>query len=784
MAGTLRVFRSSCRVGILKVVEKGGSRRDSFGVRLRALREAAGLTQEELASMAGLTARGIGMLERGQRSHPYPHTVRSLSDAMKLSDTERMDLLAAVPGRDDRAEPAPASTLPIPPTPLVGREREVGEIGYLLGRSEVRLLTLTGLGGVGKTRIATEVARGAAERFPDGVVFAGLAPLRDAALVVSSVARAFGLGESEGREDLVARLEKRQVLLVLDNFEHVAEAAPEVAGLISACPDLTVLVTSRSPLRLRGEREYPVTPLALPRSTLSPEPEEVLDSPAGRLFAERAQDADPSFGLTPENAPAVAAICWRVDGLPLALELAAARARFLDPGALLSRLDLALSKGWAQDLPERQRTMRSTLDWSHDLLSDDEKTLFEKLSVFAGGFTLKAVEALGEEDALVLGSLVEQSMVVAEPSRTRYGMLEPVRQYALEKLEAAGEADAVRELHSRYFLALVERAGPELRGSDGAAWLARLETELGNLRAAISWALNHGEVEALARIARTSWLFWWLRGHADEGRRWIEETLDRGTDLPDATRARLLFIASTLAHGRSDWERSRAMADESLALFRRIGDDDGIALALGAAGIAALGQGRHEEGLASIERSIELGLAQGQREGPGILSSYAASVPLAGGDLVRAQELAEQGLAIAREIEVGVGVSAALHILAQVALAEGDLDGAMRLFEEGLTVAVELGEDSNVAFYLQGIAAVAVRWGDPIRAVRLWGAAEALLEGGEVISYAHTPDRSVYERQVGEARERLDEASWRWAWAEGRAMTKEAAVAEALTGGE
>jgi tetratricopeptide (TPR) repeat protein len=385
---------------------------------------------------------------------------------------------------------------------------------------------------------------------------------------------------------------------------------------------------------------------------------------------------------------------------------------------------------------------------------------------------------------MLLGSLVEQSMVVAEPVRARYGMLEPVRQYALEKLEAAGEADAVRELHSKYFLALAERAGPELRGSEGTAWLARLETELGNLRAAISWALDHGETQALARIARTSWLFWWLRGHADEGRRWIEETLAKGTDLPDSTRARLLFIASTLAHGRSDWERSRAMADESLALFRRIGDEEGMALALGAAGIAALGLGRHEEGLALVEESIELGLEQGQREGPGILSSYAASVPLAGGDLVRARELAEQGLAIAREIEVGVGLSAALHILAQVALAEGDMDGATRLFEDGLTVSVELGEDSSVAFYLQGIAAVAAQRGDPTRAARLWGAAEALLEGIEVISYAHTPDRSVYERQVAEAREQFDEATWRRAWAEGRAMTKEAAVEEALTSGE
>jgi predicted ATPase/DNA-binding XRE family transcriptional regulator len=776
------VFRASSRVGILQVVDRGGSRRGSFGARLRALREASGLTQEELASMAGLTARGIGMLERGQRSHPYPHTVRSLADAMKLSDDERTDFLAAVPRRHVEEVPEPA--LPVPLTLLVGREREVGEIGDLLGRPEVRLLTLTGLGGVGKTRIATEVAREAAERFPDGVEFVGLAHLRDAALVVPTIARAFGLRQSEGLEALLSRWKERRMLLVLDNFEHVLGAAPEVTRLVEACPYLTVLVTSRAPLRLRGEREYPVAPLALPRSTTSPEPGEVLGSPSGRLFAERARDADPSFELTPENAPAVAAICWRLDGLPLALELAAARARFLDPEALLSHLDLALSRAWARDLPERQRTMRSTLDWSYDLLSEDEKTVFGKLSVFAGGFTLEAVEALGEKDALSLGSLVEQSMVVAEPARARYGMLEPVRQYALEKLEEAGESDAVGGAHARYYLTLAERAGPQLRGPEQKAWLARLEIELGNLRAAIAWALDHGEVETLARIARTSWLFWWMRGHVGEGRRWIGETIARGVDLPDSTRARLLFIASTLAHGSSDWERSGAMAEESLALFRQLGDEEGVALALGAAGISALGLGRHEEGSALIEEAIELGLRHGQREGPSILSSYAASVPLASGDLARARELAEQGLDIASEIEVGVGVFVALHILAQVALAEGELDDAARLFEEGLEVSVELGEESSVAFYLQGIAAVAARRGDPIRAARLWGAAEVLLEGIEAIAFAHTPDRSVYDRQVAEARERLDEATWRRAWAEGRAMTKDAAVAEALAGGE
>jgi predicted ATPase/DNA-binding XRE family transcriptional regulator len=745
------------------------------------LRKAAGLTQEELASMAGLSARGIGMLERGDRSHPYPHTVRSLADAMGLSDDEKAELLAAVP--TGGADPHPNPVLPVPLTPLVGREREVEEIGGLCGRPEVRLLTLTGLGGVGKTRIAIEVAREMADTFPDGVFFVRLAHLDDAALVVSTVARGLGLGEQEDREALIARLSGKRVLLVLDNFEHVLDAAPEMAALIEASPGLTVLATSRAPLRVRGEQAYPVGPLALPASTLSPHPGEVLGSPSGRLFAERAKATSPSFQLTKQNAAAVAAICWRVDGLPLALELAAAKAGFLDPETLLSRLDLALSGG-SRDLPERQRTMRAALDWSYDLLSEPGKTLLRRLSLFAGGFTIEAAEEVGGEDAIdLLGDLVEQSLVAAELGRARYGMLEPVRQYAFEKLEEASETEEAGGAHAGYYLALAQRAGPRLRGPEQAVWLGRLDTELGNLRAAIRWALDHGEIETVARTARASWSFWWLRGHAGEGRRWVEETLARGTDLSDLTRGRLLFIASTLAHGRSDWEASRALAEEGLALCRRVGDQEGVALALGSAGISALGQGRHEEGFALLEESMDLGLKLGQKESPSILSSYMASVLLARGDFTRARELAERGLALAREIEVGIGAFVALHILAQVALAEGDLDNATRLYQEGLTLSTEIGDDSSVAVYLEGLANVASSRGELVLAARLWGAAEALLEKIEVIAYVQAPDRAVQASQVAAARERLDREAWERAWTEGRAMTRESAVAEALSGG-
>ena len=660
-----------------------------------------------------------------------------------------------------------------------------------------RLLTLTGSGGCGKTRLALTAAGELVEEFEEGVWLVELAPLADPSLVPQAVASTVGVREQQARsltETLSYFLGSKKVLLVLDNCEHLVEACAELAqALLQSCPELHVLATSREALGITGEVAWPVPSLSLPDLRLLPDVESLPRYESARLFVERVVAVKPTFTLTEQNAPSVAHICYRLDGIPLAIELAAARAKMLSVEDISKRLDdcfRLLSAGSRMAMP-RHKTLHATMDWSYELLSLEERALLRRLSVFAGGFTLEAAESVCagqdlERDAVLesLSYLMDKSLVVVaeQDGEAHYRLLETVRQYGREKLSESGETEKFRERHAGYYLVLAEEAEPELKAEGQVAWLERLEREHDNLRAAMRWLLERGELEEAARLGWALWLFWGIRGHFAEGRQSMEQALsaEGGVAMPASARAKALYVAGMMANYQGDHSSAELLLEESLGLFRELEDKLGSAYALSNTGFAALGQGQHQRAVTLIEEAVHLFLEVEEKWGAAMMFGFLAVARRDRGDHGRAKRLAERGLALSREVGERQAISAALYTLATLAQAERDHERARDLFEEGLTVSAELGNETDIAHYLEGLAAVAA-WEDRrVRAALLWGAAEALLEKIEVGVHTYVPDRSLHRSQVATAHARLGEEAFEAAWTQGRAMSLEETIEYAL----
>jgi predicted ATPase/DNA-binding CsgD family transcriptional regulator len=685
-----------------------------------------------------------------------------------------------------------AHNLPLQPTPLVGRSQELTLARQHLLSNEVRLLTLTGPGGVGKTRLAVAVVVELIEAFPQGVWFVDLTPVKDPELVLPAVAQVLGVHEATGQplvELVAAYLRDQHLLLVLDNFEQVVPAAPVLASLLESCPYLRLLVTSRERLRLRWEWSITVPSLALPDLGTGLDLQVLANTPAVALFVQRAQAHQATFALTAENAPAIATLCARLDGLPLALELAAARVGVLTPTEILARIEcgLALPRQRGPDVPARHQTLEAAIQWSYTMLPVEEQRLFRRLGVFVGGWRLDVAEAVikadeFEEDIFEsLSSLVEKSLVQvgAQPGQaSRFRMLETIREYALEQLAASSELEALQRQHANYYVTVAEQTLVELKGRGQQAWFDYLEQEHDNLRAALRWSSQGGESLLGLRIAAGLWFFWWLRGHVSEGRGWLGVTLAQNGKAPAEFRLVALEGLGTLAGWQGDYEQGVRFLDEALNLSRMIGDNDSTARVLGRLGWIAWLNGRDE-------RANELIKALDScREGaePWSLAYSFLSV---GGLLyeVRQEKAAitalEEALIFFREVEENHGVAFALTKLALLRQRQGAAERARELAQEGIEFARSLHDTHIIAYCADDVARLVGKQGAPEPLSRLLGGVDNLRE---TINLLRTPQEQVAYNELAEALQRqLGEEKFIAAWAEGQKMAADQVAEVALT---
>lgn len=699
-----------------------------FGELLSAYRAAAGLTQEELAARASLSVDAVGLLERGGRTSPRTSTVRALADALGLDLRERETFAAAARRRHRPPALRVPPDLRLPATPFVGRERELARVRALLASPDVRLLTLTGSPGAGKTRLALEAAAALAGGYRDGAVVATLGPLTGPELVMPAIQRALGLPESATEPSLLtvlAHCRVRQLLLVLDNLERLLAVGPELAELLATCPGLQILATSRAALRLRAERELPVPPLRLPTTDeeRAREPAVLLGAPAVRLFLDRVQAAVPDFRLTPANTATVAAICRRLDGLPLALELAAPWIRLLPPAELLARLDhrLDLLVGGPQDLPERQRTMRGALGWSYELLDAEPRALLRRLSVFAGSASVDALSRVGQAagplgDVLRhLAALADHGLVRPLPEgghEARVTMLESVREYARELLAAAGELETTAQAHLEHCTDLALAARREIKGPEQAAWLDRLRREHDNLRAAMAWSVENGRTETGLRLAAALAAYWDFSGHRREGLSNLERLLAAGGEVDRAVRAEALHVAASLAWRVGEPDLAVVRQRESLALYRELRDPRGVANAMRGLGIVLDMQGGYAESLRLFEEAVSLLRELDDRE---LLASALLNLGVGQarhGDAQRAAELYEEALAMYREMGNALSIALCLVNLGNRAKSDGMLALATARYQEAAAIARRLDSSVHLAVALIGLGDVARIAGD------------------------------------------------------------------------